>query len=54
MLAYNNIPLANIAQQMGHLDTSTTLVYIHAVEEGKKDIFNVLNGTVKMDLLKVQ
>ena len=54
MLAYNNIPLANIAQQMGHLDTSTTLVYIHAVEEGKKDVFNVLNGTVKMDLLKVK
>lgn len=54
MLAFNNIPLANIAQQMGHLDTSTTLVYIHAVEEGKKEINNVLNENINVDFLKVQ
>ncbi|MGF0095170.1 hypothetical protein ACQRC6_01920 [Peptoniphilus sp. SGI.035] len=54
MLAYNNIPLANIAQRMGHLDTTTTLVYIHAVEEGKKEINNVLNKNINVDFLKVQ
>lgn len=54
MLAFNNIPLANIAQQMGHLDTTTTLVYIHAVEEGRKEINNVLNENINVDFLKVQ
>lgn len=53
MLAYNNIPLANIAEQMGHLDTTTTLVYIHAVEEGKKEVRNVLNENVNIKYLKV-
>ncbi len=46
MLAFNNVPLPNIAQQMGHLDTSTTLVYIHAVDEGKKEVQNVLNENI--------
>lgn len=50
MLAYNDIPLANIAEQMGHLDRSTTLTYIHAVEEGKEDIFNVLNDSLNISL----
>lgn len=54
MLAFNNIPLTNIAQQMGHLDTTTTLVYIHAVEEGRKEINNVLNENINVDFLKVQ
>lgn len=54
MLAFNNIPLANIAQQMGHLDTTTTLVYIHAVEESRKEINNVLNENINVDFLKIQ
>lgn len=47
MLAFNNIPLPNISQHMGHTNLNTTQIYVHAVDEMNQKIKEVfeLNTT---------
>lgn len=49
LLAYNNIPIPNIAQQLGDIDKTTMDVYVHAVSEGMEEIKNVMSNNIKIE-----
>lgn len=47
LLAYHNVPKASISSQLGHLNSKTTDVYIHAVEESEKEINDIMTKTLQ-------
>lgn len=54
LLAYNNVPLPDIASHMGHTSLSTTNIYIHATSEGREQIKGVMEDTTKPTLKLVK
>lgn len=52
ILAYNNVSIKAIADQMGHRSLETTGIYIHTVEEEKQEILNILDATTSSKNLK--
>lgn len=42
LLAYNRIPIINIASQLGHVNTSTTDIYVHAAEEVNEEVKTIM------------
>ena len=47
LLAYNNIPMINIAKHMGHTNTRTTETYVHAAEEIDKQVNDIFEDISK-------
>lgn len=54
LLAYNRIPTINIATQLGHVNTSTTDIYVHAAEEINEEVKSIMEGAMapKLKLVK--
>lgn len=54
LLAYNRIPMVNIAHQLGHVNTSTTDIYVHAAEEINEEVKSIMEGAMapKLKLVK--
>lgn len=54
LLAYNRIPIINIATQLGHVNTSTTDIYVHAAEEINEEVRNIMEEAMapKLKLVK--
>lgn len=48
ILAFNNIPIPNIAQVMGHTNLSTTEIYLHAVDEVNNKINNIMENALQI------
>lgn len=50
LLAFNNVPAPNISKQLGHTNSATTQIYIHAAEEVQTEIDEILTSTISPKL----
>ena len=54
ILAYNNIPMVNIAAKLGHTSTKTTQKYIHAIESVEETMIDILDEATNPGLKLVK
>ncbi|MDO5715075.1 MAG: site-specific integrase, partial [Tissierellia bacterium] len=54
VLAYNNVPMVSIAEQLGHASTTTTEIYVHAVEEMNQKMAKILEETLAPSLYMIK
>lgn len=54
LLAFNNIPMINIARQLGHTNTTTTEIYTHAVDSINAEIKGIMENTIKPKMVVIK